>query len=364
MKIKEVIRYLEELAPPFYAESFDNVGLLVGSADQELTRYLVTLDITEQVLDEAIEQDCNFIITFHPIIFLGLKKLCGDNYVEKIVIKAIQNNIAIYAIHTNLDNAIQGVNDKICKILNLQNTQILCPRNKVIKKLITYVPLDYADKLRLDLFKIGAGEIGNYQNCSFNIQGLGTFKGNEKSNPTFGQKGVLHSESEICITVNFPKHLENNILNQLFESHPYEEVAYEVITLDNKYQNIGMGMVGILQQPMDEILFLRYLKEKMNTRCIRHTKLLNKKVQKIAVLGGSGSFALKDAKRVKADVFISSDFKYHDFFNAENDILIADVGHYESEQFTKNLLVDFLNEKMPKFAPILSIVNTNPINYI
>ena len=363
MIVQDVINHLEDLAPLAYAEDFDNVGLLVGDKTQEITGILVTLDTLETVVDEAIQENCNLIVSFHPIIFKGLKKLTGKNYVERVVMKAIKHDIAIFSIHTALDNALQGVNDMICNQLGLIHKRILIPQSETIKKLTTYVPKKEAEQLRTALFKAGAGHIGNYSDCSFNVEGYGTYKGNENSNPTLGTKGETHSENETKITVTYAKHLETQILSTLFKTHSYEEVAYEVTTIENKNQNIGMGMIGEFEKSMDEASFLNHLKTKMNTGCIRHTTFLNKKIKKVAVLGGSGSFAINAAKANGADAFVTADLKYHDFFTAENNILLADIGHYESEQFTKNLLVAYLTKKITNFAIILSKTNTNPVKY-
>ncbi|GLB50866.1 Nif3-like dinuclear metal center hexameric protein [Neptunitalea lumnitzerae] len=364
MTVQNVINHIEQLAPLNYAEGFDNVGLLVGEASTEVTGVLVTLDTLEAVVDEAIEKNCNLIVSFHPIIFSGLKKITGKNYVERVVIKAIQNNIAIYAMHTALDNVFNGVNGRICDVLELQNRSVLIPQKGTIKKLITFVPTRDAEQLRNALFNAGAGSLGNYDNCSFAIEGTGTFKGNEDSNPQIGEKGTLHFEKEVQIGVTYPKHLEQQILKALFNTHPYEEVAYEVTTLENNNQHIGMGMIGELSKAMTEEDFLTYLKEKMNVSCIRHSALLNKPIQKVAVLGGSGAFAITNAISAGADIYITGDVKYHEFYKAENKMIIADIGHYESEQFTKNLLVEYLTKIFPNFAIILSTTNTNPIKYL
>ncbi len=364
MQIKDVTSYIEQLAPLSYAEDFDNVGLLIGNYNTEVNGVLVTLDTLEETVDEAIAKNCNLIVSFHPIIFSGLKKFNGNNYVERVVLKAIQNNIAIYATHTALDNVNNGVSAKMCEVLGLQNCKTLIPKKGIIKKLTTYAPFTEANNLRAKLFESGAGNIGNYENCSFNVEGKGSFKGNEDSNPLVGQKGELRFEEETCISVTFNSFLEGKILNALFKNHPYEEVAYEIITLDNSNQNVGMGMIGELPSEMKEKSFLQFVKKTFKTDCVRHSELLNKSVKKVAVLGGSGSFAIKNAIREKADAYISADFKYHEFFKAEKRILLADVGHYESEQFTKNLLVDYLSKKFSTFAIILSEKSTNPIHYI
>ncbi|GFD79379.1 GTP cyclohydrolase 1 type 2 [Tenacibaculum sp. KUL118] len=364
MQIKDVTNYIEQLAPLSYAEDFDNVGLLIGNYTTEVTGVLVTLDTLEETVDEAIANNCNLIVSFHPIVFSGLKKINGNNYVERVVLKAIQNNIAIYATHTALDNVNNGVSAKMGEVLGLENMKTLIPKKGIIKKLTTYVPFAEANNLREKLFEAGAGNIGNYDNCSFNVEGKGSYRGNENSNPTVGEKGKLMFEEETCITVTFDSYLEGKILSALFKNHPYEEVAYEVITLDNPNQNVGMGMIGELPSAMNEKDFLLFVKETFKTGCVRHSELLDKPIKKVAVLGGSGSFAIKNAIRAGADAYISADFKYHEFFKAEKRILLADVGHYESEQFTKNLLVDYLSKKFCTFAIILSEKSTNPIHYI
>ncbi len=364
MLINQVISHIEEFAPISYAEDFDNVGLLVGEANTEVTGVLITLDTLEAVVDEAIEKRCNLIVSFHPIIFSGLKKLNGKNYVERTVIKAIQNNIAIYAIHTALDNQYKGVNDMIAEKLKLQNRQILIPRKKSIKKLTTFVPTANSEELRNALFEAGAGSIGNYDHCSFNLEGRGSFKPNEEANPTIGQKGEVHFEEETQIGLTFPAHLESKILRTLFSTHPYEEVAYEVTTLDNAHQHLGMGMIGELPEAMAEKDFLKLVKNTFGCGCIRHSELRKKPVQKVAVLGGSGSFAIDNARAAGADIFITADLKYHDFYKAGKNLVLADIGHYESEQFTKNLLHSYLTKKIPNFALILADTNTNPIKYI
>ncbi|WP_272021992.1 Nif3-like dinuclear metal center hexameric protein [Olleya namhaensis] len=363
MLVKDLINHLEEIAPLNYAEDFDNVGLLVGDKNATVTNVLVTLDTLEDVVDEAIAKKCNFILSFHPIVFKGLKSFTGKNYVERTVLKAIKNNIAIYAIHTALDNDNNGVNAMMCNQLNLINQRILIPQKQTIKKLITYVPVAEAETLRTALFNAGAGQIGNYKNCSFNVNGIGTYNATEKANPVIGVIGEDHSEAETQLNVTYAKHVEKSVLKALFETHSYDEVAYEVTTIENTNQNIGMGMIAELKTTQTETEFLYYLKEKMDISLIRHSKLTDRLVKKVAVLGGSGSFAINAAKAAGADAFVTSDLKYHDFFQAENAILLADIGHYESEQYTKSGLVAILTKKIPNFAFILSNTNTNPVKY-
>jgi len=364
MIIQDVVNLLEDFAPTKYAEDFDNVGLLVGDSKNEVTGALITLDTLEATVDEAVSKNCNLIISFHPIIFSGLKKLTGKNYVERTVLKAIKNEIAIYAIHTALDNQYKGVNDMIAEKIGLTNREILIPRKDSIKKLTTFVPVNDADSVRKALFEAGAGSIGNYDNCSFNSTGEGSFKGNEDSNPVVGKKGQVHFEKEMQIGITYATHLESRILKSLFHSHPYEEVAYEIHSLENANQQLGMGMIGELQSETDEKSFLNELKETFNSGCIRHSVLLGKPIKKVAVLGGSGAFAIENAKAAGANIFITADLKYHDFYKAEEKLVLADIGHYESEQFTKNLLYSFLSKKISSFALILADTNTNPIHYL
>lgn len=363
MKINDIIPILEQMAPPAYAEDFDNVGLLVGDADIEATGILVCHDALESVIEEAVAKNCNLVVCFHPIIFSGLKKITGKNYVERVVLKAIQNNIAIYAVHTALDNHKNGVNKILCDALGIADPKILVPKQGFIKKLVTFTVPENAEKLRNALFDAGAGTIGNYENCSFNSQGIGTYMGNENSNPEFGERFEFVEGNEIKIEVTFERHLEAKVLKALFANHVYEEVAYEIYDLRNAHQNIGLGMIGELEVEIGERELLQNIKDKMQAEGIRHSALLEKKVKKIAVLGGSGSFAIQHAMTAGADVLITSDLKYHDFYQAENRILLCDIGHFESERYTKNYIADFLMKKITNFAIILSEQNTNPVKY-
>lgn len=364
MKLKEITDYIESIAPLSYQESYDNAGLICGNKEMEVTGALICLDSTEAVIDEAIKTKCNLVIAHHPIVFGGLKKFNGKNYVERVIIKAIKNDIAIYAAHTNLDNVFEGVNKKIADTIGLTNCKILAPQNNTLKRLITFCPDDHAEKLRAALFEAGGGKIGNYDECSFNSNGMGTFRANEGANPFVGEVGKQNHEKETKIEVMYPNYLEGRLLKALFSAHPYEEVAYDLIPLTNANQEVGAGMIGELPAEMEEKAFLEHLKKVMKADGIRYTALKGKKVRKIAVCGGSGSFLLKNAIGAGADVFVTADFKYHQFFDAENQIVIADIGHYESEQYTMELFYDLLAKKFTTFALHLSKINTNPINYL
>ena len=364
MKIKEIISVLEEMAPLAYAEDFDNVGLLVGDQETEATGVLVCHDALENVIEEAITKKCNLVVCFHPILFSGLKKITGKNYVERAVIKAIKNDIAIYAVHTALDNHQEGVNKIFCDTLGLINTKVLIPKHNFIRKLVTYTIPENTEEVRNALFDAGAGTIGNYENCSFNSKGIGTYMGNEHSNPQIGERFEFVQGDEIKIEVTFEKHLENKILKALFKSHAYEEVAYEIYELQNQHQNIGLGMIGELETPMEAEACLHFAKEKMQCGGIRHSDFTGKKIKKVAVLGGAGSFAIKNAIQAGVDAFLTADLKYHQYYEAENQLLLADIGHFESERYTKNYIVDFLRKKILNFAIILSEENTNPVKYL
>ncbi len=360
--IKDVTNYLESWAPRAYQEDYDNSGLLTGNPNDAVRGVLVTLDCIESVVDEAISLGCNLIVAHHPIIFRGLKKITGQNYVERTIIKAIKNDISIYAIHTNLDNVHTGVNKKIAEKIGLKNTRVLVPKKETLAKLVTFAPKENAGDVLNALHKAGAGNIGNYKNCSFKVLGEGSFMPNEKANPHIGQVNELERVEEERIEVIFPTHLTNAIMAALKKSHPYEEVAYYLSSLENENQEVGAGMVGELEKEMDASEFLVHLKKVMNTNCIRYTPL-NQKIGRVVVCGGSGSFLLSAAKAAGAQAFVTADFKYHEFFDAEGKIMIADIGHYESEQFTKDLLVEVLKEKFTTFASNFSKTVTNPLRY-
>lgn len=364
MKIQEITSYIEKFAPPSYQESYDNASLIVGDPKTECTGVLLTLDATEPIVDEAIEKGCNLIVAHHPIVFRGLKRFNGRNYVERTVIKAIKNDIAIFAAHTNLDNVQMGVNRKICKKIGIENPRTLVPKSGILKKLYTFCPIDHAEKVRLAIFEAGAGKIGDYDQCSFNVSGTGTFRGSDDTSPFVGKKGEQHQENEVKIEVVFPAFLQSKIIRALNKAHPYEEVAYDVMSLDNFHPQVGSGMIGVLKEEMEGIDFLHHLKKAMKTDCVRYTELINRKIKKVAVCGGSGSFLLKAAKAQGADVFVTADFKYHEFFDAENQIIIADIGHFESEQFTVEIFYKILTEKFANFVVLFSDINTNPIKYL
>jgi len=364
MKISEITQAIESVAPLRYQESYDNCGLQIGDATGDATGVLLCLDVTEAIVEEAIERGCNMIVAHHPLIFSGLKRITGRTYVERTVQKAIKNDIAIYAVHTNLDNMAHGVNARIAQRLGLQRTRILSPMQDTLLKLYTYAPVEAAEKVKNALFAAGAGQIGKYSECSFGMTGTGTFKPSPDSSPAIGVAGgTRESVNEMKIEVLVPKHLERAVLTALRESHPYEEVAYELISLNNTNQEIGAGMIGELPESVGELDFLNQVKQKMKTACIRHTPLLGKDIKRVAVCGGAGSFLLQDAIREKADIFITGDFKYHQFFDADGRIIIADIGHFESEQFTPEIIEEILTKKFPNFAILLSGINTNPLQY-
>ena len=364
MKVKDITHIIEDFAPLSYQESYDNSGLIVGNANDEVTGILISLDCVEEILEEAIATNCNMIIAHHPIVFSGLKKLNGKNYIERTVIKAIKHGIALYAVHTNLDNVKNGVSFKIAEKIGVKNCRVLAPKKGLLSKIITYCPVDKVEEVRAAMFSSGAGGIGNYDDCSFNSEGIGTYKGRAGTNPYVGTTGQFHQEKEVKIEMIVPNYKVNAVVNSLMDAHPYEEVAYDVIKMENEHGNVGSGVVGELAFEENELDFLNRIKTDLKTDCIRHTNLRNKKIKRVAICGGSGSFLLNNAIAEKADVFITGDYKYHQFFDADNQIIIADVGHYESEQFTSELIYEILTEKIPNFAVRLTAKNTNPLNYL
>jgi len=363
MRLAEIVGFLESLAPLSLQEDYDNSGLIVGNPQDEVNRALVALDCTEAIVEEAIENHCDLIITHHPIVFKGMKRFNESNYVERVVAKAIRHRIALYASHTNLDNVQGGVNAKIMEQLGVENAMILSPKRNILKKLRVFVPVSHSEAIKNALFSAGAGNISNYSECSFSSSGTGTFLPNEHASPTIGDIGRREEVEEHAVEVIYPYYLERKILIAMYESHPYEEVAYDIYSLDNTYQEVGSGMIGNLPESFSTQDFLAFLKEKMNVQVIRHAGGSGKAIQRVAVCGGAGSFLLQKAISSGADVFISADFKYHEFFNAEDKIMIADIGHFESEQFTQHLLLEVIRKKFPNFAIQITKESTNPIKY-
>jgi dinuclear metal center YbgI/SA1388 family protein len=364
MILTEITSYLETEIPTALQENYDNCGLLVGNPNLEITGVLVCLDVTEEVLDEAIEKNCNLVISHHPLIFSGLKSLTGRNDTERMIIRCIQLNIAVYAMHTSLDNHYDGVNRTLCNKLGIRDAEILRPMAGTLRKLVTFVPLSHTASVREAVFLAGAGQIGNYDCCSYNSAGEGTFRALAGADPFVGTTGTLHTEPELRIETIFPSYLENKIVDALKQVHPYEEVAFDIYPLNNIHKRTGAGMIGALPQAVDAGEFLAHVKNILQPGCIRHTPLKNKKVQRIAVCGGSGSFLIKDAMSCKADIYMTGDLKYHDFFMPETNMVLADIGHFESEQFTKELIYTLLKKKFTTFALFISGANTNPVNYL
>jgi dinuclear metal center YbgI/SA1388 family protein len=363
MKVKEITSYIESIAPLPYQESYDNSGLQVGDPQQEVNAALICIDVTEEVLTEAGRLKAGLILSHHPVIFTGLKKLTGSSLAEKVIIGAVRSGISIYSAHTNLDAVHRGVNFKIAEKLGLEDPRILSPVRGQLRKLVFFVPVDHAEAVRQAVFKAGAGHIGEYDMCSFNAPGEGTFRGSENSDPFVGEKGRMHTEPELRVETIFPADRERRILEALIDAHPYEEVAYDVYALENEYDRVGMGVTGELKEPVDGTRFLDLLKQCFLIPVIRHSRLPDKKIKKVALCGGSGSFLLNRAISSGADAFVTGDLKYHQFFDADGKILMADIGHYESEQFTTEIFYDLLKKKFPKFALHLTEVNTNPVNY-
>ncbi|WP_066831175.1 Nif3-like dinuclear metal center hexameric protein [Rufibacter ruber] len=362
-KIKEVVQVLEQYAPPAYQESYDNASLQVGDPETKVTGVLVTLDCTLEVVQEAIERGCNVIVAHHPVIFKPLKSLTGKTPVERILLKALQHQIAIFACHTNLDHVHNGVNARLCEKLGLTKTRILAPKTQILTKLETYVPLEDTEKVLAALHQAGAGQIGEYSDCSFRVTGTGRFTPSAQANPHTGEPCKTEETIENRIEVIFPGFKQNQIMKALLQAHPYEEVAHYLVTLQNENQEVGAGMVGELPDPMAAEQFVQHVKETLSINTFRHTAWPEKPIKKVAVCGGAGSFLTRPAKAVGADVFLTADLKYHEFFEASNQMALVDVGHYESEVYTKELFYDILTKSFSNFAVDLSYTNTNPVRH-
>ncbi len=364
MKIKDIINALERFAPLPLQDGFDNSGLQIGLTQVEATGALLCLDVTEAIIDEAISKGCNLVIAHHPLLFKGYKSITGKDYVERCILKAIKNDIVIYAAHTNLDNSTGGVSFKIAQKLGLINPRILAPKSEMLAKLITYVPTTHVEQVRTALFNVGCGHIGNYDSCSFNVAGNGTFRALEGSNPFCGEVGKVHNEAEVRVETVFPAYKKSTIISALLKAHPYEEVAFDIFALQNSWQEVGAGVIAELPEPIDELDFLKQIKETFKVGCVKHSDLRGSKIKKVAICGGSGGFLLPQAIGAGADLFLSAEIKYHDYFGKENQILMADIGHYESEQYTIELFEELLLEACPTLKMHKTEVNTNPINYL
>lgn len=364
MKIKDILHQIEQLAPIPLQEGFDNSGVQVGDVNQEAKAALVCIDVTEAVLDEAIALGCNLVISHHPLAFKPFKSLTGKNYIERCVMKACKHDIVVYAAHTNLDNAIGGINYYLARMLNLQHVRILDPQQSKLLKLVTFVPDTHAAIVRSALFNAGAGSIGAYDSCSYNTNGEGTFRAGEDSNPFCGLKGEVHTEPEVRIEVVLPLFKQQEVLQALIAVHPYEEPAYDFYALQNLWSQAGSGVVGTLPEEMEEEDFLYMLKDVFHLTSIMHSKLRGKSIRDVALCSGAGAFLVSKAIGYGADVFITGESKYNDYYDVEDRILLATVGHYESEIYTKNIFFDIISEKYSNFAVYMSGFDVNPVNYL
>ena len=364
MKIKEIVSALDRFAPLPLQDGFDNAGLQIGLTEAEATGALLCLDVTEAVLDEAIALGCNLVICHHPLIFKGYKSITGKDYVERCILKAIRNDMVLYAAHTNLDNAKGGVNYKIAEKIGLKHLQVLEPKRNSLLKLVTFVPTEQAERVRKALFAAGCGNIGGYDSCSYNLKGEGTFRAGENTHPFCGSIGELHREEEVRIETILPSYKKGEVMRALLSAHPYEEPAFDLYPLENEWTQAGAGIVGELETPETELEFLKRIKKIFEVECVKHNRLTGREIQKVALCGGAGAFLIPQAIRSGADIFITGEIKYHDYFGHEDEILLAEIGHYESEQYTKEIFYSIIRDLFPNFALHLSKINTNPIKYL
>ena len=362
--VSDIIRTIEAVAPLAWQESYDNAGLQVGERSQEVAGILVCIDVTEAVVDEAIALGYNLIVSHHPLLFKGLKSITGSSYIERIVLKAIRHHIAIYAAHTNLDNAPGGVSFRMAQKLGLSSVRVLDPLPGLLMKLAVYVPTSHVEVVRTALFEAGAGHIGNYDRCSFGQEGEGTFRAGLNAHPYCGSIGEMHREPETRLEVVLPVYAQNAVLEALKSTHPYEEPAYDLIPLSNRWEQVGAGVIGVLPEPTDEILVLEKLKETFEVGCVKHSPLHGRKISRVALCGGAGASLMSKAVAAGADMFVTGEIRYHDYFDFESRILLAEIGHYESEQYTKEIFCEIIQKKFPTFAIRSTQVDTNPINYL
>lgn len=363
MKIKDITAALEAWAPRSLQEDYDNSGLQVGDPEATVESALVCLDCTEAVVEEAAAKGCGLIIAHHPIIFRGLKSLVARSYVERTLLLALKHGIAVYAIHTNLDNVLDGVNGEIAARLGLKALRVLDPKPGQLRKLVVFVPFDHADKVRDAMFSAGAGHIGAYDECSFNVGGMGTFRPGPGTTPFLGEEGTRELASELRMEVILPAARVDAVVAAMKAAHPYEEVACDLYTLANTHQGIGSGLVGEWEEPMEEEAFLARLKELFGLQVVRHTRLLGRPIHRVALCGGSGAFLIGKAMASGADAYLTGDVKYHQFFDADGRLLLADIGHYGSEQYTMHLIQRRLGELFPTFAVRLAETVTDPIHH-
>ena len=364
IKTGELCSYLDAVVPLSLQESYDNSGLQVGRPEKEIEAALITLDVTEEVLEEAVSKGCGLIISHHPVIFKGLRKLAWSSPVERIIARAIRNDIAIYSAHTNLDMLGTGVSRKLAEKLGLSDIRVLQPLKGRLLKLVTFVPFEHLERVRNAVFEAGAGFIGNYDCCGFTVVGKGSFRAGEGTNPFVGEKGEMHFENEERFETVLFSHLKGKVIKALLEAHPYEEVAYDLYKLENDNTDLGLGCYGYLPEAISDRDFLALVAEKLQAGGLRHSALNGTSIRKVAVCGGSGSSLLGDAIACRADALVTGDIKYHTWFEADNKILLADCGHFESEKFSVEVLHDLIIKKFPKFALRFSETNTNPINYL
>ena len=364
MKVSEIVSFFEKMAPLFHQESYDNSGLQIGNLNTEITSVTLCLDVTHDIVDECIENGSNVIVSHHPMIFKGLKNINLGKESGLLIEKIIKNDISVYSIHTNIDNQINGINGMICNMLNIVNLKPLQPAQQGFVKIATFVPVDYANNVRQAFFDAGGGHIGNYDSCSFNISGNGTFRALDGSNPFVGSVGEIHNADEIRVETIVPVFMQNAVIEAIKKSHPYEEVAYDIFPLLNTSDNVGAGVIGVLEQKENLFEFLKNVKQKFNLNVLRHNAVKDKKIEKVAVCSGSGAFLINQASKLKADLYLTGDLKYHDFFSNDSSLTIADIGHFESEQIFCELIFNALKEKFPNFAVQIAKSVSNPVKYL
>jgi dinuclear metal center YbgI/SA1388 family protein len=363
MKCDNIIKIIEDWAPKSIAWEKDNVGLQVGSLRREVKNILLCLDVNEKVIDEASKKNCNLIISHHPLLFRSLKKIDIErDQKSKILEKLIKKDITLYSAHTNLDFTKDGVSFQLADKLGLSNQRFLLNKSSNLNKLIVFVPVDNADKVAEAMHSAGAGIIGEYSHCSFRTIGMGTFKGSNKSKPSMGVKGKLNKVSEVKIEVLVNSFDLHKVISSMKKIHPYEEVAFDVYPMVNENFNYGMGVIGDLKKELTAKEFLTYVSKSLRINNFRFNKGSKFRIKKVAVCGGSGSDLLETAIKSKADAFVTADVKYHTFQDAEDEILLIDAGHYETEIHSLNAIKNRIENSLKDKVKVYKFSGTtNPI---
>ena len=364
MTIKDVTTFLEQKFPLYLQEDFDNCGVQCGDVRQEISGAMVCFEMSEQVIDEAIDKGCNLVISHHPLMLKrGICKIVPTDRVGAMICKALAHNMVLYSMHTNIDSGEGGGNDAFAEKLRLRNVKVLEPHKGMYRKLVVFVPKENAETLKSALFAVGCGVQGNYDSCGYTLHGQGQFRPLEGANPHIGEENHLEHVDEERVEMIYPTGLQRAVVQAIYDNHPYEEPAFDLLPLENESRTIGLGRIGELPKELPVSDFLGYLKDNLGFIHCRYCGDETKMIRKVAVCGGGGSSFIDLAIASGADAYVSGDFKYHDFFKSYQKTLLVDIGHYEGEFFIKNIIFNLLNEKFSTFATLISKMESLEVKF-